>query len=171
MRNYFGFRISQFHQKFINSLCIGEKLLMEGNMERKTFRIQFEWDIFNMRGEVREIAKKMGFDEVAQARIVQSVSELAGNILQHAKKGSITIDLTEKESRQGLRLIVQDSGLGITNVDELMKQIRSDDSKTDQERKGLQRVATLMDDIQIKSSNEGTWIEVIKWLKKSEIVN
>lgn len=138
-------------------------------MERKTFRIQFEWDIVNMRSDVREIAKKIGFDEVDQARIVQSVSELAGNILQHAQKGSITIDLIQKENRKGIRLIGQDSGPGIENVDELMKRVHAA-AKADQENKGLQRVATLMDTIDIKSEN-GTWIEVIKWLKKSEIVN
>ncbi|SHF17804.1 hypothetical protein SAMN05444392_10974 [Seinonella peptonophila] len=43
-------------------------------MERKTFRIQFEWDILDMRSEVREFAKKIGFNELDQSRIVQSVS-------------------------------------------------------------------------------------------------
>lgn len=139
-------------------------------MERKTFRIQFEWDIVNMRGEVREIAKTTGFDEVDQTRIVQSISELAGNILQHAKKGSITIDLLEKEGRKGLRLIVQDLGPGILNFDELIKEVH-DEANTDQDRKGLQRVATLMDDFNINSGETGTWVEVVKWLKKTEIVN
>lgn len=134
---------------------------------RKTFQIRFEWDIVYMRSEVREIAGKMGFDEVDQSRIVQSISELARNIIQHAEKGIITVELIAKEENQGIYIKVTDLGPGIPNIDELLRDVHT---KTDKEKRGLSHVAMLMDDFRIHSDENGTAVEVIKWLKKSEII-
>lgn len=141
---------------------------MEGKVVRKTFQIHFEWDIVYMRSEVREIAKKIGFGEVDQSRIVQSISELARNIIQHAEEGMITVELIEKEDRTGLFIKVRDLGPGIPDIDELLRNVHT---KTNKEKKGLSHVAMLMDDFRIQSDDTGTAVEVIKWLKKSEIIS
>lgn len=73
---------------------------------RKTFQLNFEWDIVHIRSEVREMAKEMGFDELDQARIVQSFSELARNVIQHAEEGEIVLDEVEEEGKKGLRIRV-----------------------------------------------------------------
>src|SRR5690606_24881646 len=101
---------------------------MEGKVVRKTFQINFEWDIVYMRSEVREIAGEIGFDEVDQSRIVQSISELARNIIQHAEEGMITVEMIEKEDQKGLFIKVQDLGPGIPNIDELLNNVHT---KTD----------------------------------------
>jgi serine/threonine-protein kinase RsbT len=142
---------------------------MEGKNVRKTFQIHFEWDIVYMRSEVRELAGGIGFDEVDQSRIVQSISELARNIIQHAEEGSITVELIERDGQQGLFIKVQDLGPGIPNVDELLSDVHT---KTDKEKKGLSHVKMLMDDFRIHSDETGTAVEVIKWLKQSdEMIN
>lgn len=141
---------------------------MEGKVVRKTFQIHFEWDIVYMRSEVREIAKKIGFGEVDQSRIVQSVSELARNIIQHAEEGIITVQLIEKDGQTGLFIKVRDLGPGIPDIDELLRNVHT---KTNKEKKGLSHVAMLMDDFRIESDETGTAVEVVKWLKKSGMIS
>lgn len=135
-----------------------------GKVVRKTFQIHFEWDIVYMRSEVRELAGGIGFDEVDQSRIVQSISELARNIIQHAEEGIITVDLIEKDDQKGIFIEVKDLGPGIQDMEELLRNVHT---KTDKEKKGLSHVAMLMDDFRIQSGESGTSVEVIKWLKKS----
>ena len=141
---------------------------MEGKVVRKTFQIHFEWDIVYMRSEVREIAKKIGFGEVDQSRIVQSISELARNIIQHAEEGIITVELIEKDGRTGLFIKVRDLGPGIPDIDELLRNVHT---KANKEKKGLSHVAMLMDDLRIYSDETGTAVEVIKWLDKSGMIS
>ncbi|MBA4495455.1 ATP-binding protein [Paenactinomyces guangxiensis] len=134
---------------------------------RKTFQLRFEWDIVNIRSEVREIAKEVGFNELDQARIVQSISELARNVIHHAEKGYITIYTVEEEERKGLRIQVQDSGPGIPNFEELMTRGQSQNIG---ETSGLQQVEMLMDELTSIPVEEGTCVEVTKWLKPSQML-
>lgn len=134
---------------------------------RKTFLLKFEWDIVNIRSEVREIAKEIGFDELDQARIVQSISELARNVIQHAEEGMITIDVVEEEDKKGIRIRVEDSGPGIPNFEEMMMK----ESQNIGETSGLQQVGMLMDELNYIPVEEGTCVEVTKWLKPSQLLN
>lgn len=134
---------------------------------RKTFQINYEWDIVYIRSEVREMARTMGFDELDQARIVQSVSELARNVVQYADNGTISVDAVEEDSRTGLRILVQDTGPGITNFEEITKGKRPAFGETS----GLQHVDMLMDEMKQIPVDSGTCVEVIKWLEPCTQVN
>ncbi|SFI58471.1 ATP-binding protein [Thermoflavimicrobium dichotomicum] len=140
-------------------------------MDKTTFHIKDEENIVHARSEVREIARSLGFDELDQARIVQSVSELARNVIQYAKEGTITVEVLTVEDRKGLKIKVEDFGPGIPNVKELMMEAKR---KHNGETSGLQQVRMLMDDMNIKTSETGeagTCVEVIKWLKTSTMLN
>ncbi|MGX9708420.1 ATP-binding protein [Laceyella tengchongensis] len=127
---------------------------------RKTFQINYEWDIVHIRSEVREMAREMGFDELDQARIVQSVSELARNVIQYADHGNILVEAVDEEERRGIKVQVQDAGPGIANFDEITKGKK----QTFGETSGLQHVGMLMDEMKQIPVDSGTCVEVIKWL-------
>lgn len=132
---------------------------------QSTFQIQYEWDIVKMRSEVRVMAKKMGFDELDQARIVQSVSELARNIIQHAEEGWINVEKIECKDKSGIAIQVKDSGPGIPDFHKLLMRVKRERMG---EPSGLQQVLMLMDEFTIDKLDSGVRVEVIKWMKKNE---
>lgn len=125
-----------------------------------SFCIKEEKDIVHMRSEVRELARGMGFDELDQAKIVQSVSELARNVIEHADEGMIEVDFAEKGEKKGIRITVKDIGPGIENISKLMLKVMN---KSIGETTGLQQVQLLMDEFQIHKLDHGTVVEVTKW--------
>lgn len=129
-------------------------------MQQK-FTFQKDHEIVRIREEVREVAREFGFNELDQARIVHSISELARNVVSYADNGVISIESVNKEGKKGLLFLIEDAGPGIPDVLELMKQIKNQRSG---ELSGLQHVNMLMDNLLIKANDSGTWIEVIKWL-------
>jgi serine/threonine-protein kinase RsbT len=140
----------------------------EGKVVRKKFRVRYEWDIVSIRSEIREIAGQVGFDELDQARIVQSVSELARNVVHYAEKGLILVETVERDGKEGLRILVQDLGPGITDMEEVFRKM---DTPTVTENSGLQQVRSLMDEFSIQSvEGKGTCVEVIKWLKTAKTI-
>lgn len=134
---------------------------------QKRFEINDEGDIVNIRSEVREMAKEIGFDELDQSRIVQSMSELAQNVVQYADKGVLTISSVDEEGRKGLKIQVQDKGPGLNNLEEVAK------GRTQQvgETSGLQHVYMLMDELKQIPVESGTCVEAIKWLKNNPIIS
>ena len=134
---------------------------------QKRFEINDEGDIVNIRSEVREMAKEIGFDELDQSRIVQSMSELAQNVVQYADKGVLTISSVDEKGRKGLKIQVQDKGPGLNNLEEVAK------GRTQQvgETSGLQHVYMLMDELKQIPVESGTCVEAIKWLKNKPIIS
>ncbi|MBD1373380.1 ATP-binding protein [Hazenella sp. IB182357] len=127
----------------------------------KAFELNYEWDIVEIRSEARELAKEIGFDEIDQAKIVQSISELARNVIQHAEIGRIEIEKIDLEQKLGIRIRVSDRGPGIDNFEEMMREQTNGIGETS----GLHHVKLLMDDIVLVPIVEGSCVEVIKWLR------
>jgi serine/threonine-protein kinase RsbT len=135
---------------------------------RKRFRVRYEWDIVSIRSEIREIAGHAGFDELDQARIVQSVSELARNVVHYADKGLILVETVERDGKEGLRILVQDLGPGIADVEEVLRRM---ETPSVTESSGLQQARRLMDEFSIQTvEGKGTCVEVIKWLKTTKTI-
>lgn len=129
---------------------------------RSCIPINTESDIVKARQAGRDLAKKVGFGIVDQARITTAVSELARNIYMHAKNGEIIIESTDEEEKQGLKIIAKDRGPGIEDIRAAMEDGYSTSGGLGV---GLPGVRRLMDEFFIDSKvNEGTEIIVIKWL-------
>lgn len=129
----------------------------------KRFPIKYEWDVVEIRSQVRELAKEQGFSELDQARIVQSVSELAKNVVEHAEEGIVEVELIQAEGCSGMQIKVQDFGPGIDDLDLIL---RSSEAPASVEGFGLKQVRELMDDFSIRvMDGEGTLVQVTKWLK------
>ncbi len=118
-------------------------------------------DIVTARSNARDIAKKLGFSAIDQARIATAVSELARNIFLYAGTGQVTAREVERNSRKGIEFIFQDDGPGIPDIDQVMQ-----DGYTTSRGMGmgLPGARRLMDDFEIRSeSGAGTIITCRKW--------
>ncbi|RDW17176.1 ATP-binding protein [Oceanobacillus arenosus] len=126
-------------------------------------KIRKEWDIVSARQLGREMAKKLGFSTVDQARIATAVSELARNIYLYAEEGQICFEVFETIERKGLRMGAFDTGPGITDISQVMQDGYTTSGGLGA---GLPGVKRLMDEFDIQSEiGQGTQIKTVKWVR------
>jgi anti-sigma regulatory factor (Ser/Thr protein kinase) len=119
-------------------------------------------------GEARRFARLMadslGFAPLACEEIAITVTELATNLLKHARGGRLTLLPLNSGERVGLEVRSDDSGPGITDVEQAI----GDRFSTSGTRgTGLGAVNRMMDELDITSRRGGgTQIVCRKWLRK-----
>lgn len=125
--------------------------------------IQQEWDIVGARQLGRDIAKKIGFGTVDQARIATAISELARNIYLYADDGQICIEFINDIEQKGMSIISIDSGPGISDISLV---IQDGYTTSGGLGAGLPGIKRLMDEFDIQSEDgNGTKIKTTKWLR------
>lgn len=124
--------------------------------------IRQEIDIVGARQLGRQYAKDLGFSTVDQARIATAISELTRNIYLYADTGKIYFEIIDQINRTGLKISAVDSGLGIPDISQVMQDGYTTSGGLGA---GLPGVKRLMDQFDIQSSEEGTKIEAIKWVR------
>ena len=82
----------------------------------ETIALTSEPDVVAVRRRVREISAKLGFSLVDQTKVVTAASELARNTLIHGGGGTMHME-TLNGPRVGLKLIFEDNGPGIPNIE------------------------------------------------------
>ena len=132
-------------------------------MESRAITLESEHDIVVARGEVRAMAVALGFRLLDQTRLATVTSELARNIVKYAGRGQVIAQAASApDGRSGLRLIFEDSGGGIPNIDEAMRDGFSTGRGLGQGLPGSRRLA---DEFEIVSSPErGTRVTVVRWI-------
>lgn len=118
-------------------------------------------DVVLARQKVRQWAAEMKFSLVDQTKLVTAASELARNTLDHGKGGGMTVEQLEDGGRHGLRLIFEDRGPGIPDIEAALR-----DGFTTGNGMGLGLGGSkrLVNDFEIVSKpGEGTRITVIRW--------
>lgn len=115
------------------------------------------------RGEARRIAASLGFRLIDQTRLATVASELARNVIKYGKRGRmIAQPFAGPQGRQGLRLIFEDDGPGIPDIEAAMRDGFSTGRGLG---KGLPGSKRLVDDFQIESQvGRGTRVTVVRWL-------
>ncbi len=78
-------------------------------------------DVVRVRQVVRLWAVDLGFGLVEQTKIVTAASEIARNTLEHGGGGEVTLDAMSENGRRGLRLVFEDKGPGIGDVEGALK--------------------------------------------------
>jgi serine/threonine-protein kinase RsbT len=78
-------------------------------------------DIVLVRQAVRAWAVELGFSLVDQTKIVTAASELARNTVTYGGGGMATLTALVDGARHGLRLVFEDEGPGIKDIDQAMK--------------------------------------------------
>lgn len=74
-----------------------------------------------LRQLVRKRAVEIGFSLVDQTKIVTAASEIGRNTVIYGGGGVVTIEHLEEGGRQGLRLVFEDHGPGIPNLELAMR--------------------------------------------------
>lgn len=125
--------------------------------------IKKEWDIVGARQLGRDVAKKVGFGTVDQARIATAISELARNIYLYAGNGKICFEVIDNMGKRGMSILATDTGPGIQDVSLVME-----DGYTTSRGlgAGLPGVKRLVDNFDLKSEDgQGTEVKAIKWIR------
>ena len=127
----------------------------------ETLPIQSASDIVAARQKVRQWALEMKFSLVDQTKIVTAASELARNTLQHGGGGKMAISLEENGIHQGLRMVFEDTGPGIADVEQAMRDGYTTGGGMGLGLSGSKR---LMNQFEIQTKvGEGTRVTVTRW--------
>jgi serine/threonine-protein kinase RsbT len=118
-------------------------------------------DIVEARQKGRALAIELGFDGSDLTLIAAAISEIARNIVDHAKTGQIILNAASQGSKRGICIIAKDQGPGIKDVAKAMQYGYST-------RKGLgvglPGAKWLMDEFEIETKvGVGTTVTMKKW--------
>jgi serine/threonine-protein kinase RsbT len=118
-------------------------------------------DIVSARQKGRTLATRLGFDGADLTLIATAISEVARNIVNHAKNGEIVLNPIKNGSRQGIEVVARDSGPGIADVELAMQYGYSTGKGLGV---GLPGAKWLMDEFHISSEvGKGTVVTMRKW--------
>lgn len=123
--------------------------------------INSDQDIVAARQKGRLLAAAMGFSPVDATLIATAISELARNIVSYAKSGEIRLSVINGSARQGIRVVAEDQGPGIFDIQQAL---RDGFSTSGSLGLGLPGVKRLVDEFEIVSEkNRGTTVTAQKW--------
>lgn len=135
-------------------------------VKEKWLYIKDKADVIEARRIVRQMAMEMGFDEVSQARLALSISELASNIWQYAGNGMIYLaQIEDQHGRLGMAIEAVDNGPGISDVHDVLEKGYRNRAAGGAGLAGVRRV---MDQFTIYTKKgKGTRIRAVKWLNQA----
>ncbi len=122
--------------------------------------IQSSKDVVASRFKGKAHAESIGFSGRDIIRITTATSELARNIVQHAKApGDITFFEVKKNGKIGIGILAEDQGVGMENARSIMEQAGTIMSG------GLYGSKRLSNEFEIDSgTGRGTKVQLIRWL-------
>jgi serine/threonine-protein kinase RsbT len=123
--------------------------------------IRSQEDVVLVRQAVRSRAAQAGMNLVDQTKIVTAASELGRNTLIYAGGGTVRVELLREDGRAGLRLIFEDHGPGIPNIEQAMKDGFTTGNGLGLGLGGARRLSSEFD---IQSEpGKGTRVTIVRW--------
>jgi serine/threonine-protein kinase RsbT len=118
-------------------------------------------DVVTARQAVRQRAIQIGFNLVDQTKIVTAASELARNTLHYGGGGTLRIEEVQQGPRRGLRLVFEDNGPGIPDIELAMKDGYTTGNGLGL---GLSGAKRLSNEFSIESRpGQGTRVTIVRW--------
>jgi serine/threonine-protein kinase RsbT len=134
---------------------------MSVDVAATTFPLISTDHIVIVRQAVRQRAVEQGFSLVDQTKLVTAASELARNAIMHGGGGRATIELVSDGVRRGIRLVFEDEGPGIADVELAMRDGYSTGGGLGL---GLSGAKRLSNEFSISSSpGKGTRVVIVRW--------
>jgi serine/threonine-protein kinase RsbT len=130
-------------------------------LKRETFRIGASDDVVRVRQVVRSWTAELKFSLVDQTKFVTATSELARNTLEHGGGGTMTAEMLENGTKKGIKLIFDDQGPGIANIE---LALRDGYTSASGMGLGLSGSKRLVNEFDIKSEpGRGTTVTIVRW--------
>src|SRR5262245_26360162 len=124
--------------------------------------IQRSEDIVTARELARGMARSAGFNGSDLTLIATAISEVTRNIVEHAERGELVLNLVYMGNRQGISIVARDEGPGIADVQQTMQYGYSSRNGLGV---GLPGARWLMDEFEIDSKvGKGTTVTMRKWV-------
>lgn len=124
-------------------------------------RLEEESDIVAVRNIVKSAAARLKFSLIEATKLVTAVSELARNTFTHGGGGIVTIDEWSSGGKFGLRVVFEDHGPGIANIEQAMQE---GITTWNGMGVGLPGSKKLVDEFAIESTvGKGTRVAIVKW--------
>lgn len=128
-----------------------------------------EWSqVGNARRQALALVKALGFNEMRQGEVGIIVTEMASNLVYHARDGTLLIQTIEQDQHLGIEIISLDKGPGIENISECL---RDGYSTTGTSGNGLGAISRLSHCFEIHSEQMGTALLVQMWDNASVLKN
>jgi len=130
-------------------------------LKREALQIQSETDIVKVRQTVRSWSVEFRFSLVEQTKLITAASEIARNTLRYGKGGTLQMEALRDELKLGLRLVFEDQGPGIPDVELAMTDGYTSGGGLGMGLPGAKRLAN---EFEISSKlGEGTRVAITKW--------
>jgi serine/threonine-protein kinase RsbT len=94
---------------------------MNASLDHAVLPIRSSEDVVRVRQMARERAIAQGLSLIDQTKLVTAASELARNTLEHGGGGQVEIVVLNDGMRKGVRLTFSDTGPGIPNIEQALK--------------------------------------------------
>ena len=119
-------------------------------------------DVVRVRHEVRSRAATAGLSLVDQTKLVTAASEIARNTVIYGGGGTARVQMLRNGSRRGVRLIFEDRGPGIADIERALTDGFTSGSGLGL---GLGGAKRLCNEFEIKSlPGEGTTVTLTRWI-------
>lgn len=129
--------------------------------QSETQAIQSSADVVLVRQATRQLAVAIGLSLVDQTKIVTAASELARNTLDYGGGGIVTLETLQDGGRRGLRLIFEDHGPGIPDIEMALKDGFTTGGGLGM---GLGGAKRLVNEFAIESVvGQGTRVTIVRW--------
>jgi serine/threonine-protein kinase RsbT len=130
-------------------------------MADETMPIATSEDVVRIRQKVRARAIDIGMSLVDQTKFVTAASEIARNTLDYGGGGRVRIETIENGARRGLRLVFEDEGPGIADVNAALTDGFTTGGGLGL---GLSGARRLSNEFEIKSApGKGTQVMLLRW--------
>lgn len=138
-------------------------------IDRQHISIRCAGDVSIARNCAKVMANTIGFSHTASEEIGLAVSELASNLIKHARDGSMTLQPLARDGRVGIQIESHDKGPGIKNIEQA---VTDGFSTVGSLGFGLGTVNRLMDEFNIASQqglpNMGTHILCKRFIRRDK---
>lgn len=132
-----------------------------GVVRTETRQVRTGEDVVGVRQIVREWSIATGLGLVDQTKIVTAASELARNLIDYGGGGTMTIEAVNDGARRGVRLVFEDQGPGIADIEQALRDGYTSGSGLGLGLGGSKRLAS---EFHIDSRvGEGTRITIARW--------
>lgn len=130
-------------------------------LKHESMPVRTENDVVLVRQAVRKWAAGLTFSLVDQTKIVTAASELARNVLVHGGGGTVLLESLSEGTRRGLRLVFEDQGPGIANIELALRDGYTTGGGLGLGLGGSKRLVNEFDIV--SRVGEGTRVSVTKW--------